>query len=161
MTAQQQTMSYLEHKLALLEASFVPAAPGPQRDALAQAQRERIEWERDAIGVGGEWDGVVMARKLPEAAVDALREAALNGVRQVQGRYADGLGGYCAMGIIIHALYSSQERAACARAMKLPAMCPHECANTHKRAFISLAAVVEHMNDTHGDDFLTIATKLA
>lgn len=95
-----------------------------------------------------------------EQAAAALVSAALRGVRQIMGALFDGAGGMCAGAVLMTAAAKTQKWDAEVdrvwAGMDKPASCPHDC------GFSALYewTVMVHMNDVHGDDFLTIARKL-
>lgn len=94
--------------------------------------------------------------------VEALTKAAMDGVRQIKGAFADSEGGLCAVGVLATAAglkvcpaAVDRERVASLYELADMTRCP-ECG--HGYAFG--ASLVEHLNDDHGIDFLGIARKL-
>lgn len=92
---------------------------------------------------------------------DMLREAALKGVPQIKGTYQDGFG-YCAMGIIRFHLATLAQIAAYdeLRTMGVVHSCPAPNRFCRYMTYATEEAIIVHLNDQHGWDFLTIANKL-
>ena len=90
-----------------------------------------------------------------DRARDVLTQAALNGVEQIKGRYADGRGGFCAVGILLE---DDRKRHGWewANWEGVPARIKADFGIV---ATVDFNAIV-HANDTLGWDFLTIARKV-
>jgi hypothetical protein len=102
-----------------------------------------------------------------ERAANALIEAAMKGVRQVQGVVDDGRGGRCALGVMLEAEYGTpswKEQEGHHRYPESftrfgmspdPQTCPACDRTTKNEAFL-----IAHLNNDHEMDFVGIARKL-
>jgi hypothetical protein len=92
---------------------------------------------------------------------DALVAAQLRGVRQIRGGLYDYQGGRCALGVLYDAMPPlfglGLESTAGLRGPHVDLPCPHECGEVFRAGEDNL---ISHLNDDHGDDFITIANKL-
>lgn len=103
-----------------------------------------------------------------QAAKDALIAASLRGQKQAVGKLGTPADEMCAMGVIGYALYGDVQ--ASLKNFNLPCFpkldqeyvnnnvvaCLHACGSY----LYGEQALVMHLNDTHKDDFLTIANKM-
>ena len=93
---------------------------------------------------------------LSEKAVAVLVDAALKGVPQIQGRYHDGYGGSCAVGVLHAAIPNHKPLNFCGECG------PHLILESVKAAYDLTEKDCQRMlelNDLQGADFLTIARK--
>lgn len=85
---------------------------------------------------------------------DALRAAALAGVRQITGMLRDGHGGLCAVGVLAKAAGLD---GGMARMFDLDRMV---CCSLCEVGAMREAALLAHLNDWHDLDFLGLAEKM-
>lgn len=94
--------------------------------------------------------------------VEVLTKAAMDGVRQIRGAFADADGGRCALGVLADAAGVTYDGDYILHGVRLQreygldrdTQCP-ECGTR-----VPGYGIVSHLNDEHGIDFLGIARKL-
>ena len=93
-----------------------------------------------------------------------LIDAALAGVRQIKGKYADDEGGLCALGVLgmreHHILHWEERIREAGLDPSIAYACPHGCKSESKKGLFGEGGLVVHLNDKHDYDFLAIANKL-
>jgi hypothetical protein len=94
-----------------------------------------------------------------DRAREVLIQAAMNGLRQITGRAFDADDGRCALGALWEAL-PDKSHFAMQRVYELDMARDTECPECGKRQYAGEVGLIEHLNDDHRFDFLTIARKM-